>query len=1292
MRTVKIFLASSAELRADRDEFKLAVAARNDAWLHHGVLLQVVAWEHFLDLMSASRLQDDYNLAIAQCELFVMLFHTKVGRYTLEEFETAFGAFKAQGKPFLLTYYKQAGAAANTANPADPTDQASLVAFQDRLKALGHYQTTYATVDGLNLHFSQQLDRLAANGFIELSFPRGGGDAPDAAIYQARLSGGGAIAQGPGAVAVAAGGVYIGRVELTSPGPRPRPAPPFQAPPPAPDHVPRLAELAPLRDGFVNGAGALQAVTIGLHGFGGLGKTTLARLLCADPTVRQACRDGILWTAIGSNAGDPRERLAALVSALTGDRSGESAGCSTLDGARAQLQAALVGRQLLLVIDDVWNEAHIQALLDASTGCARLITTRKRATLPYGALAIDVHTMNEADAVRLLGLGLGLGLAAGAEARLAALAGQLGHWPVLLRLANRSLREHLGQGLAVDAALDAVGGELGRGGVAAFDPDSDVLERDQAVAATVEASLALLKPAERQRYTELAVFAQDVPIPLARAAELWRLSAGLDEDASRDLVAKRLDPLSLLDYDARAGLLQLHDVLRRYLFDQLEGRAALHQRLADHWTDRPAKGRSYAWRWLAHQRAQAAMAADPPVRHERAAALVALVADADWQQAHQAALQDLPALRDALTDALAAAVADDSPAGVPLLMTATHTLLRFRDEHQRAGPVFDLARLGDLGGARRRCSLFTLDPHWRQTLLLTVAWLAPPAAHAEAVDLFNEVVAGAAVDRMANGSAERSVDGAVDDAADGSVYAAADRTLRALAGWVHADLFGTPPPQWPETVPPARATDYLVEQLLNRLGGTGHDGEFLQSVGINTLAQYPDLPTRGLAPSGPAMPGVSGTSGAPGPSTQYLAAQDGPYLVAHAVLDPAKGSAALARYLAVFANYGYAEYRYSSCWLLLDAALHFPTADGRPWVRDAVVSILQAALGGGSIEFEGSLAVAVDAVAAQAGDKAAKTALLEAANGLLAEAARLRSGREQLASDRWGHHKRRLLAHAQALGWLLGDTATADQLLAAAAGLADSGFAGFQAPACLTLAETVRLCCEGDPPAPDARIDEALHQAQQAAHNVQDPSFCARTTARINTLRRHWWPGFALEARAQRLPEARHGVEFNALHRVGQGYDGRRPGGLPSPAQQCSDQNLAALQALYQRPWDDFVRLNDADRPLQPGDEVAVPDPGLLPLIAARMAAEVLALADGAPLSARRLRLLRSLVPYALPNATALDTVLARLVLAQARRDDPVDIGEVLALRAALHGRPTADTPPTDAEPLTRQPVPELPS
>ena len=52
-------------------------------------------WEDFLDAVSQTRLQDEYNQAIRECDVFVMLFHTKVGQNTKEEFETAFGQFKA---------------------------------------------------------------------------------------------------------------------------------------------------------------------------------------------------------------------------------------------------------------------------------------------------------------------------------------------------------------------------------------------------------------------------------------------------------------------------------------------------------------------------------------------------------------------------------------------------------------------------------------------------------------------------------------------------------------------------------------------------------------------------------------------------------------------------------------------------------------------------------------------------------------------------------------------------------------------------------------------------------------------------------------------------------------------------------------------------------------------------------------------------------------------------------------------------------------------------------------------
>ena len=55
-RTIRIFLASSSELRDDRDAFDLYFRQRNDFLLEGGTYLQIVRWENFLDAMSATRL------------------------------------------------------------------------------------------------------------------------------------------------------------------------------------------------------------------------------------------------------------------------------------------------------------------------------------------------------------------------------------------------------------------------------------------------------------------------------------------------------------------------------------------------------------------------------------------------------------------------------------------------------------------------------------------------------------------------------------------------------------------------------------------------------------------------------------------------------------------------------------------------------------------------------------------------------------------------------------------------------------------------------------------------------------------------------------------------------------------------------------------------------------------------------------------------------------------------------------------------------------------------------------
>src|SRR5438093_1561850 len=164
MRT-KLFLASSSELEEDRKEFEILINRKNKDWVDRGAFLELVVWEDFLDALSKTRLQDEYNKAIRGCDVFVMLFWTKVGKYTEEEFETAFGQFKATNKPVIYTYFKDAEISTATLNQ---DDLKSLWTFQKKLKELGHFQTVYRNVDQLTFHFYQQLDKLAENGIIKL--------------------------------------------------------------------------------------------------------------------------------------------------------------------------------------------------------------------------------------------------------------------------------------------------------------------------------------------------------------------------------------------------------------------------------------------------------------------------------------------------------------------------------------------------------------------------------------------------------------------------------------------------------------------------------------------------------------------------------------------------------------------------------------------------------------------------------------------------------------------------------------------------------------------------------------------------------------------------------------------------------------------------------------------------------------------------------------------------------------------------------------------------------------------
>jgi hypothetical protein len=156
MQTRKIFLASSEELRADRIAFELMIGQLNQDWVPRDIFFHLVVWENFIDAMSKAGLQQEYNKAIQGCDIFVLLFFTKVGRYTAEEFETAFGSFRKGNKPLIYTYFKD-----DLVLTGDIDENiVSLLDFKKKLGALNHYYTRYRSAEELKWLFSRQLDKL----------------------------------------------------------------------------------------------------------------------------------------------------------------------------------------------------------------------------------------------------------------------------------------------------------------------------------------------------------------------------------------------------------------------------------------------------------------------------------------------------------------------------------------------------------------------------------------------------------------------------------------------------------------------------------------------------------------------------------------------------------------------------------------------------------------------------------------------------------------------------------------------------------------------------------------------------------------------------------------------------------------------------------------------------------------------------------------------------------------------------------------------------------------------------
>ena len=405
------------------------------------------------------------------------------------------------------------------------------------------------------------------------------------------------------------------------------------APEPPADFVQRPVEFRALKRKLLDAKGDSVAITAALRGAGGYGKTTLAKALAHDPEIADAYFDGILWAELGEKP----ENLLSIVADLIEILSGERPGLENLNSAAAKLGEALGDRRILLVIDDAWREQDLRQFLQGGRNTTRLITTRRDDILPFEADRQAVDAMAADEALALLSSGL-----PGAETKkqsLAALAVRLGEWAQLLKLVNAFLRDRVVRNHEpLPLAIAGVNKRLDVKGLTAFEAKNEA-DRAKAIAKTIGVSLDLLSEDERTRFAELAVFPEDVDVPLGVVSRLWSETGGLDEIDTEDLL-RRLQSLSLLlslDLDRRT--FRFHDTVRHFLREKAgkDALTALHKRLLgalDYSPNAGAQAHRYFYEHLPHHLAGAG-------ERDR---LEAVLADPGWLSAKLSVLASPQAL------------------------------------------------------------------------------------------------------------------------------------------------------------------------------------------------------------------------------------------------------------------------------------------------------------------------------------------------------------------------------------------------------------------------------------------------------------------------------------------------------------------------------------------------------------------------------------------------------------------------------------------------------------------------
>ena len=326
-------------------------------------------------------------------------------------------------------------------------------------------------------------------------------------------------------------------------------------PPPAPSllFIGRGKDLSMIRGLLGIGSQSGASPVIMVEGWPGVGKTSLASVLARDHEVLSSYSDGVLWTALGQNPNifSSLGKWARALGIL------EVTSIATVAELTSQMHDVLRKRRMLLIVDDVWEVAHVAPFLGVLAPNSRMVITTRQPQISQGLTNTAVTTyrlpiLAEEEGLKLL-WALAPDVVEHDKKGCRTLVHDLERLPLALHVAGRLLRmeSKLGWGVA-DLIEDIRNGA----GILRERAPEDRAEDGQipTVSALFRKSTDLLDEHTRDCFASLGVFA-----PKPATFDLAALSAVWQEENPKPFV-RTLIGYGLLE-TVPQGRFQMHALL-----------------------------------------------------------------------------------------------------------------------------------------------------------------------------------------------------------------------------------------------------------------------------------------------------------------------------------------------------------------------------------------------------------------------------------------------------------------------------------------------------------------------------------------------------------------------------------------------------------------------------------------------------------------------------------------------------------------------------------------------------------